>query len=115
MFAVEGEDSDDDHNEGSVSSEREGERNQEGWGDDHDDGLQADGVRQSLMGNIHARRSWVDLSDVGENDVQNGGGAGRGNLSAKAGIILVRSAQNISPPFKQFTHVVSYPVIYAVQ
>lgn len=110
MFAVEGEDSDEDHDEGAVSSDRvkQGELNQEGWDDDgHDDGLQADGDRQGLMGNMHARRSWVDLSDVGEDVVQNGGGTdrpGRGSLSAKAGIILVRSTQNISP-FKQFTHV----------
>jgi hypothetical protein len=77
---------------------KQGERNQEDWDDGHDDGLQADGDRQSLMGNIYARRSWVDLSDVGENVVQNGGGTdrpGRGSLSAKAGIILVRSTQNI--------------------
>ena len=100
MFAVEGEDSDDDNDEGAVSSDRvqQGEGNQEDSDDGHDDGLQADGDRQSLMGNIHARRSWVDLSDVGEN-VQNDGGIdmpGRGSLSAKAGIILVRSTQNIS-------------------
>ena len=84
---------------------KQGEHDQED--DSDDDGLQADGDRQGLMGNIHARRSWVDLSDVGENGVQNGGGTdrpGRGSLSAKAGIILVRSTQNIYLPFKQFTH-----------
>jgi hypothetical protein len=43
------------------------------------------------MGNAHARRSWVDLADIEENPVQNGGSRpGRGNLSAKAGLILVR-------------------------
>ena len=100
MFAVEGEDSDDDHDEGAVSSDRvkQGEHNQEDSDDGHDDGLHADGDRQSLMGNIQARRSWVDLSDVGENGVQNGGGTDRPDrrsLSAKAGIILVRSTQKI--------------------
>lgn len=102
MFTVEEEDSDDDHDhdEGAVSSDpvKQGERNRESYDDGHDDGLQADGDRQSLMGNIHARRSWVDLSDVGENVVQNGEGTdgpGRGSLSAKAGVILVRSTQNI--------------------
>ncbi|KAI0279577.1 major facilitator superfamily domain-containing protein [Russula aff. rugulosa BPL654] len=93
LFAVEGEDSDDDHDEGAVSSDpvKQGERNSEGSDDSHDDGLRADSDRQGLMGNLHARRSWVDLSDVGENVVQNGGGTDspvRGSLSAKAGIIL---------------------------
>jgi hypothetical protein len=95
---------------------KQGELNQESWDDGHDDGLQADGDRQGLMGNTHARRSWVDLSDVGEDVVQNGGGTdrpGRGNLSAKAGIILVRSTQHIYLPVKQFTHVSSYLAIYA--
>lgn len=103
LFAVEGEDSDDghDHDEGAVGSDqvKQGERTRESSDDGHDDGAQADGDRQGLMGNIHARRSWVDLSDVGENAVQNGGGTdrpSRGSLSAKAGIILVRSTQNIS-------------------
>jgi hypothetical protein len=82
--------------------ERTSEGSDDGGGDDDDDdddGLQADGVRQGLMGNLNARRSWVDLSDVEEDGVQNGGtdGPGRGNLSAKAGIILVRSTQNIFP------------------
>lgn len=93
------------------------ERNSEGSGDGDDDELQADGDRQGLMGNFHARRSWVDLSDVGEDVAQNEGGTdrpGRGSLSAKAGIILVRSTQNIFPPFKHFTQVSSYPGIYAV-
>lgn len=99
LFAVEGEDSDDDHEEGAgaVSSDQ-GERNSEGSDDGHADGLQADGDRQGLMGNLNARRSWVDLSDVGEDVALNGGGTdgpGRGSLSAKAGIILVRSTQNI--------------------
>jgi hypothetical protein len=104
LFAVEGEDSDDDHDEAVVSSDRveQGEHDQEGSDEGHDDGLQVDGDRQGLMGNIHARRSFVDLSEVGEDVVQNGGGTdgpGSRNLSAKAGIILVRSTQNISPPF----------------
>jgi hypothetical protein len=91
LFAVEGEDSDDDDHDHDEEAE-----------DGHDDELQPDSDRQGLMGNAHARRSWVDLSDVGENVVQNGGGTdgpGRGNLSAKAGIILVRSTQNLSPSF----------------
>lgn len=92
LFAVEGEDSDDDHDEaGSSDRVRQGERNQEGSDDGHDGGAQVDSDRLALMGNISARRSWVDLSDIGENAVQNGGGIGRpgrGSLSAKAGIIL---------------------------
>jgi len=116
LFAVEGEDSDDD-GEGSVRNDRmkQGEHDQEGWDDGHDDGLQANGDRQGLLGNTNARRSWVDLSDAGENAVQNGGGTdrpGRGSLSAKAGIILVRSIQNILFYFGQFTHVSSYPTVY---
>ena len=102
LFAVEGEDSDDDHDhdEGAVTSERvkHGVNDQEGWDDGLDDGVQPDDDRQGLMGNIHARRSWVDLPDVGENGVQNGVGTdrpSRGSLSAKAGIILVRSIQYI--------------------
>jgi hypothetical protein len=77
---------------------KQGEHDQEGWDDGHDDGLQVNGDRQGLMGNTNARRSWVDLSDAGENGVENGGGTdrpSRGSLSAKAGIILVRSIQNI--------------------
>ena len=90
---------------------KQGERGSEGSDDGHDDGLQADSDRQGLMGNLHARRSWVDLSDVGENVVQNGGGTDspvRGSLSAKAGIILVRSTRRIPHSFKQFTHMPSY-------
>ena len=77
-----------------VISDRAGqeEPDQEDSDDGEDDGAQPDGDRQGLMGNIHARRSWVDLSDLGENVVQNGTGRPEGgNLGAKAGIILVRS------------------------
>jgi solute carrier family 45 protein 1/2/4 len=117
LFAVEGEDSDDDHDEGAVSSDqvKQGERNQEDWDDGHDDGLQADGDRQSLMGNIYARRSWVDLSDVGENVVQNGGGTdrpGRGSLSAKAGIIL--GIHNIFVVIPQFLVTGLTALIFAI-
>lgn len=55
-----------------------------------------DGDRQGLMGNTHARRSWVDLADLGENTVQNGvSRPGQGSLSAKAGIILVRPRDHL--------------------
>jgi hypothetical protein len=64
---------------------------QEDSDDGNDNGSEHDGDRQGLMGNAHARRSWVDLQDLGENVVQNGGSRpGKGNLSEKAGIILVR-------------------------
>jgi hypothetical protein len=75
LFAAEGEDPED---KGSDEG-------------DYDDGEQPNADRQGLMGNTHARRSWVDLSDPGETVVQNGGPKpGAGNLGAKAGIILVR-------------------------
>ncbi|KAF8497455.1 MFS general substrate transporter [Russula emetica] len=116
LFPVEGEDSDDDHDEGAVSSDLvEQEENEEGSDDGHDDGLQADGDRQGLMGNIHARRSWVDLSDVGENVVQNGGGTdrlGRGSLSAKAGIIL--GIHNIFVVIPQFLVTGLTALIFAI-
>jgi hypothetical protein len=77
---------------------KQGEGDQEDWDDGHDDGEeQPDGDRLGLMGNSHARRSWVDLSDLGENVVQNGGGRpSGGSLGAKAGIILVRSFRFVS-------------------
>jgi hypothetical protein len=60
------------------------------------------------MGNTHARRSWVDLSDPGENVVQNGGAKpGAGSLGAKAGIILVKSC--LSP--SSSSHLFFFPPI----
>jgi hypothetical protein len=102
LFAVEEEDpdvdiddDDDDDDEAVAIGDRvvQGEGDQEDWDDGHGDGVeQPDGDRLGLMGNSHARRSWADLSDLGENVVQNGGGRpSEGSLGAKAGIILVRS------------------------
>jgi hypothetical protein len=99
LFSVEGEDPDEEAEgeaeDAVVTSDRvkQGERVQEDWDDDHDDdGEQPGDDRQGLMGNNLARRSWVDLSDPGEDVVQIGGGnkPGAGSLGAKAGIILVR-------------------------
>jgi hypothetical protein len=83
LFAVEGSDSDE---EAASGGEREHEEDSDDGNDHHD------GDRRGLMRNDHARRSWVDLADLEEHPVQNGGGArpGRGNLSSKAGLILVR-------------------------
>lgn len=87
LFAVEGSDSDE---EVGVTHDR-GERDQEDSDDGNDNESERDGDRQGLMGNAHARRSWIDLADPGENMVQNGvSRPGQGSLSAKAGIILVR-------------------------
>ena len=89
LFAVEGSDSDEvvvTHNQAKL-----GERDQEQSDDGNDSGSEHDGDRQGLMGNVHARRSWIDLGDLGENGVQNGVSMpGQGGLSAQAGIILVR-------------------------
>lgn len=101
LFTVEEEDPDDDGDDEAVvigDRVRQGEGDQEDWDDGRDDdGVeQPDGDRLGLMGNIHARRSWADLSDLGENVVQNGGGRpSGGSLGAKAGIILVRSFDSI--------------------
>ena len=85
LFAAEGSDSDEE-------AVARGEREREGSDDGDDHVSEPDGDRQGLMGNTHARRSWVDLADLGENPVQNGGARPRrGNLSSKAGLILVRS------------------------
>ena len=91
MFAVEGEDLDGD----DVITARDrvtlGTREQEGSDDGNDDGVERDGARHGLMGNLDARRSWVDVSDLGDSSLQNGGArSDRGGLSSKAGIILVR-------------------------
>jgi hypothetical protein len=87
LFAVEGSDSDE---EVGVIHDR-GERDQEDSDDENDNESEHDGDRRGLMGNAHARRSWIDLADPGENMVQNGvSRPGQGSLSAKAGIILVR-------------------------
>jgi hypothetical protein len=84
LFAVEGSDSDEE-------AAARGEREREDSDDGNDHVSERDGDRQGLMGNTHARRSWVDLADIGENPVQNGGARpGRGNLSSKTGLILVR-------------------------
>ena len=66
LFAVEDEDVDSD-------------------GDENDAGRHGD--RDILMGNINARRSWADVSELGDDQFRNGGT--RKNLSAKAGVILV--------------------------
>ncbi len=100
LFAVEDSDSDEvvvDARDGAELGERE----QDDFSDDeNDNGSEHDADRQGLMGNAHARRSWVDIADLGENMVQNGGArSGRGSLSAKAGIILVRRPS--SPPFRE--------------
>lgn len=71
LFAVEGEDVDGD-------------------GDGDENEVERYGDQDILMGNINARRSWVDLTDSGEDPLQNGGAAtARKSLSAKAGVILV--------------------------
>ena len=98
LFAVEEDPEEDEEDEAVVTSDRaeqeesdQEDSNQEDSDDGHDDGAQPDSDRLGLMGNSHARRSWVDLSDLGENVVQNGTDMpGGGNLGAKAGIILVR-------------------------
>ena len=86
LFAVEGSDSDEE-----AAAAASGEHEHE----DSDDGNDHDGDRRGLMRNDLARRSWADLADLGENpNLQNGRGGRppgrRGNLSSKAGLILVR-------------------------
>jgi len=91
LFAVENEDSDGDDVVSTRDQVALQEREQEGSDSDDgdDDGTERDGARLGLMGNPNARRSWLDVSDLGENSVQNGGArSDRGSLSAKAGIIL---------------------------
>ncbi|KAH9990214.1 MFS general substrate transporter [Russula compacta] len=89
LFVVKDEDSDNDEATTTHDKVKQGTTEQEGWDDDNDDGLERNSDRQGLMGNIHARRSWVDVSDLGENPVQNvRARPSRGSLSAKAGIIL---------------------------
>ncbi|KAF8465846.1 MFS general substrate transporter [Russula ochroleuca] len=117
LFAVEEEDPDDeDNDEAVVVSDRvkQGEGDQEDWDDGHDDGEeQPDGDRLGLMGNSHARRSWVDLSDLGENVVQNGGGRpSGGSLGAKAGIIL--GIHNIFVVIPQFLVTGMTALIFAI-
>ena len=64
---------------------------QEGWDDDgHDNEAEGYGDRDILMGNLNARRSWVDVMDSEEDHHQNGRAAPvRNSLGAKAGVILV--------------------------
>ena len=98
LFAVEGSDSDDSDEEAGTGRDhgKVGEHEPEDSEDGNDDGSEHDGDRHGLMGNAHARRSWVDLADIEENPVQNGGSRpGRGNLSAKAGLILVRHSLSL--------------------
>ncbi|KAH9968022.1 major facilitator superfamily domain-containing protein [Russula dissimulans] len=89
LFAVEGEHSDGDDVVTARDRVTRGEREQEGSDDGSHDGMERDDDRRGLMGNLNARRSWVDISDLGETSLQNGGArSDRGSLSAKAGIIL---------------------------
>ena len=87
--------------------------NQEDSDDGHDDGAQPDSDRLGLMGNSHARRSWVDLSDLGENVDQNGTDIpGGGNLGAKAGIILVRFPPKAVFSLKQLTPAIFFLLLH---
>ncbi len=65
---------------------------QEGWDDDGNE-IEAEryGDRAVLMGNLNARHSYADVSEFGEGQhLQNGGATPtRRNLGAKAGVILV--------------------------
>jgi len=95
LFAAEGSDSDEEavagRDRGKVT-----EREHEDVDDGDDDVSEHDGDRLRLMGNAHARRSWVDLADLEESPVQNGGARPtRANLSAKAGLILVRRPSSL--------------------
>ncbi|KAI0301333.1 hypothetical protein BC826DRAFT_1090061 [Russula brevipes] len=114
LFTVEGEDSEDDERvEPTQDRVRQGELNQERWDDDNDNEVERDGDRQHLMGNHHARRSWVDVSDLGENLVQNGGGRpGRRSLSSKAGVIL--GIHNIFIVVPQFLVTAMTAIIFAI-
>lgn len=98
LFAVEGEDVDDDE----AVATRGRETGQEGW-DDDGNGNEAEqyGDRDILMGNLNARRSWVDVTDFGEDHLRNGGATpARKSLGAKAGVIL--GIQNIFIVVPQF-------------
>lgn len=110
LFVVKDEDSDNDEATITRDHVKQGMTEQEGWDDDNDDGLELDSDRQGLMGNIHARRSWVDVSDLGENPIQNvRARPRRGSLSAKAGIILVRQPYLLQGPLSHvFLHALGY-------
>jgi len=114
LFTVEGEDSEDDERvEPTQDRVKQGELNQEHWDDDIDNEVERDGDRQHLMGNHHARRSWVDVSDLGENLVQNGEGRpGRRSLSSKAGVIL--GIHNIFIVVPQFLVTAMTAIIFAI-
>jgi len=92
LFAVEGEDVDSD-------------------GDEND--AERHGDRDILMGNINARRSWADVSELGEDQFRNGGAtSSRKNLSAKAGVIL--GIQNIFIVVPQFLVTGMTSLIFAI-
>jgi hypothetical protein len=111
LFAVEGSDSEDEAVD-TRDRVKLGDREQEDSDDGNEDGLERDDDRQGLMGNAHARRSWVDLADLGESSVQNGmARSGRGNLSAKAGIILVRHIYSPLLPFRELA--LTHPFCYS--
>jgi len=70
-------------------------------GDDDENEAERFGDRDILMGNMNARRSWADVSELGEDHLRNGGATpSRKNLSAKAGVIL--GIQNIFIVVPQF-------------
>jgi len=95
LFAVEGSDSDEEAVAGRDRG-KVGEHDHEDSDDGNDNASDHGGDRQGLMGNAHARRSWVDLADLEETPVQNGGARpARANLSAKAGLILVRRPSSL--------------------
>ncbi|KAI0060540.1 MFS general substrate transporter [Artomyces pyxidatus] len=85
-------------------------------GDDEEDETEDDrGSRRALMGNVDARRSWVDvadLADVDEGNVVGGGGDSRSGLSAKAGIIL--GIHNIFIVVPQFLVTALSSIIFAI-
>ncbi|KAI0299351.1 major facilitator superfamily domain-containing protein [Multifurca ochricompacta] len=88
LFAVEDGGSDD---EVVVTHEHVVQREtaQDNWGNGNDDEVERDDDRDVLMGNVHARRSWADVTDFEENVAPNGSiRPVGGSLSAKAGIIL---------------------------
>jgi solute carrier family 45 protein 1/2/4 len=107
LFAVEGEDADDAD---EVVATR-----QEDWDDDgHDNEAERYGDRDILMGNLNARRSFVDVADFEEDHLRNGRTtpARRSSLGAKAGVIL--GIQNIFIVIPQFLVTGMTSLIFAI-
>ncbi|KAI0046327.1 MFS general substrate transporter [Auriscalpium vulgare] len=112
LFTVDEEDEAEESHPKATADSPVGEHEHE-WesGDDEEgDEVEDDGGRRALMGNVGARRSWVDMSELGEDT--HGTGESPSSLSSKAGIIL--GIHNVFIVIPQFLVTGLSAIIFAI-